>query len=436
MTFLSKVLARFSRLPKRLSTRKSVQELSHIHEESIQKPPEDTEVETEERDCEVSSAEMEIFGEKLQLFPNTVEEPLMILVAPLHPATVEEERPPERRGTRKSKKERGENSKTPPPSTVQNDWMETCNMQVAPSEVETPPFTSTIVAESPMIQVAPLHPGTVEEERPPERRGTRKSKKERGENSKTPPPSTIWNAWMETCNMQVTHPENERLEDNIRREKRTKMKRKNDHPEQSTPPPTKVKLAWIETSNTQVSHAQSTKAEEDSEPETMVEILTVAKEKIKKERKIEYWDEIPPPATTKLAWMETSNTQVTHLEERRPKRKENEQQESITLIEYIKEDNSPKEHKTKDRKTEQAKNTPPAAKEKCVQMGGDIKRESSRLSHVQKKEPAVFHIYTMSELKAYEKKMKKKMKEEQKQTQSANEPSLKDGFINRFKKYI
>lgn len=80
MTLLSKVLASLSTLPKWFLTMQRLQESSHIQEKSILKPPEDIEVGTEDRDCEVSSAEMEIFpehptppaGVKLQpLFPIT-----------------------------------------------------------------------------------------------------------------------------------------------------------------------------------------------------------------------------------------------------------------------------------------------------------------------------------------------------------------------------
>ncbi|KAL0147983.1 hypothetical protein M9458_056710 [Cirrhinus mrigala] len=383
MALLSKVLASLSfRLPKWHSARKSsvvIQKSSHI-QKPIQKPSEDIEVEIDERDCQVSSAEMEIFQERKT-------PPAGVKLPPLLPI-----------------------------STVAKPLM----IRVAPAEVETLPFTPTTVVEPLMNQVAQQNPA----------KPTRNSKKKRRENPKTPSPSAVRDAWMETSNMQGASPKNKRLGKPIRKEKGTK----NNHPEH---PPTMVKLAWTETSNTQVSHhEQATKAEEDSEPETTVEMLTLADRK--KERKIEHQDKNPPPATLKLAWMEKSKMQAMHLKEVRPKRQESSltktKEESITLIEYTEEDNRAEEHK-KQRKTEQADKTASPAKEKCVRMEGD-KKGANNTSYVKQPGPDLFlNIYTMSELKAYEKKMRK-LKKEQKQRESPHEPSsMKDHLINKFKKF-
>ncbi|XP_077057401.1 uncharacterized protein LOC143710324 [Siphateles boraxobius] len=230
---------------------------------------------------------------------------------------------------------------------------ETLMVQEAPWHL-TPPSEEQIsfstVAEPLMVQMAPAEE---EQERPPERRGRRRTKKER-----------------QTYSSTIKLP--------------------------GATPPAQPKHAWVD-----VSPAQDTKAEEEmikkereAEDKTIVmkmtsvEIVEVdlrQERRMKKERNTEL---ASPPAKAKLAWteMDGDSAKVTHMKKREDEKRRPERQAKI-----------------EDRKTEQAADiTPPPAKGKKtdVQEPESSNKTSQKSSRKQK---GLLLIYKLAEKKSFEK---------------------------------
>ncbi|XP_048027583.1 von Willebrand factor A domain-containing protein DDB_G0286969-like [Megalobrama amblycephala] len=413
MTFLSKVFGCFGFLTRRHSSgqySKSNQECSSIQEEPIQRPPEDTGVE-EKMGYEDSLDEMEIlpdFSTAAEPVLIQVAKPLLIQVAPLHPlpdevevgppfftvaepltaqfeepeketpsdeekklacssikvaetvmvqeatwhltlpaeeeilpsvaepvmvrmvpAEVEQERPPERRGRRRTKNFLSAEEEILP------SVAEPVLVQMVPAQVEQerPPerrgrrrtknFLSAeeeilpSVAEPVMVRMVPAE---VEQERPPERRGRRRTKNFlSAEEEILPSLAEPVMVQMVPAQVEQERPPERRGRRRTKKERKTVSSKCPD----ATPPPAKPKLAWMD------SPAQNTKADEEmmkkerevedetpekQETDSVEMIVEVDLRRMKKERKTEY--ATPPPAKVKLAWMEMDNTKVTHMKKR------------------------------------------------------------------------------------------------------------------------
>ncbi|XP_077057383.1 uncharacterized protein LOC143710286 [Siphateles boraxobius] len=268
---------------------------------------------------------------------------------------------------------------------------ETLMVQEAPWHL-TPPSEEQIsfstVAEPLMVQMAPAEE---EQERPPERRGRRRTKKER-----------------QTYSSTIKLP--------------------------GATPPAQPKHAWVD-----VSPAQDTKAEEEmikkereAEDKTIVmkmtsvEIVEVdlrQERRMKKERNTEL---ASPPAKAKLAWteMDGDSAKVTHMKKREDEKRRPERQAKI-----------------EDRKTEQAADiTPPPAKGKKtdVQEPESSNKTSQKSSRKQK---GLLLIYKLAEKKVTaEREKKKNRKEEKIQRQLlyeryVNDPSMKHLLINKHNRF-
>ncbi|ROL51668.1 hypothetical protein DPX16_19187 [Anabarilius grahami] len=366
----------------------------------------------------------------------SVAEPVMVQMAP---AQVEQERPPERRGRRRTTNFLSADEEILP------SVAEPVMVQMAPAQVEQerPPerrgrrrtknFLSAeeeilpSVAEPVMVQMAPAE---VEQERPPERRGRRRTTNFLSAEVEILP------SVAEPVMVQMAPAEVEQERPPERRgRRRTKKERKTDSSTikcpDTTPPPAKPKLAWMD------SPAQNTKADEemmkkereveDETPEKqetesvemIVEVDLRQERKMKKKRKTEYATP-PPPAKVKLAWMETDNTKVEKM--KREDEKERLERQA---------------NKIEDTKTEQAANiTPPPAKGK--RMNVQESECSSKISQQSSRRWKGFHlIYKLAEKKSAAEKEKKATRKEKKiqrqllHEKYVNDPSMKHLLINK-----
>ncbi|XP_067225163.1 golgin subfamily A member 6-like protein 26 [Chanodichthys erythropterus] len=529
MTFLSKVFGCFSFLTRRHSSgqySKSNQECSSIQEEPIQRPPEDTDVE-EKMGYEDSLDEMEILPDfstaaepvliqveepeyqtPLTIFPRsstTVAKPLLIQVAPLHPlpdevetgpsfftvdeplmaqfkepeketppdeqkkmpcssikvagtlmvqeatwhltlpaeeeilsvaepvmvqmvpAQVEQERPPERRGRRRTKNFLSAEEEILP-SVAEPVMVYMASAQV---EQERPPerrgrrrtknFLSAeeeilpSVAEPVMVQMVPAQ---VEQERPPERRGRRRTKNFlSAEEEILPSVAEPVMVQMVPAQVEQERPPERRGRRRTKKERKTVSSKCPD----ATPPPAKPKLAWMDSpmSMEKVREVED-ETPEKKETDSVEMIVELDRKRMKKERKTEY--ATPPPAKVKLAWMEMDNTKVTHMKKREDEKERLERQAN----------------KIEDTKTEQTANiTPPPAKGK--RMNVQESECSSKIRQQSSRRWKGFHLFhKLAEKKSAAEKEKKETRKEEKiqrkllHEKYVNDPSMKHQLINKY----